>query len=272
MRYKDALAIGTSEGTIQCTYAIIYDAKGNKLFALQRKGFEQRLDNVMDLQQGNDSYQASTNFTSVTYTGHGAEGIVAWDDGSYLTNVETGYIVFDMPLVRAKQHSNDRLIPVTLLYDAIAYIKKTMASGKEINYWVYALYAPDGLEIEQSYDQRKIGTWIKQLETKYGTITKTNNDTTEARDITITTPDGSYRIIGKQTKGRNPRWIELANKLNDKDTFYVKPAAFNWQPINTENAIDPETGLTYSDKLKEAQKKYESAKALLIAAGATALL
>ena len=205
MWYKAALGFGNSEGTIQCTYAIIYDADGNKLFALQRKGFEKRSGGMSTQQNawlqeenGNGNYdQDISNWGGLVYTGSSQEGLFYWDSGSAMTDfATTGYLTIDFPLVLAKEWSGERLVPVTLLPEAVAFIKRTLTS-----------------------------------------------------------------IQGRTMK--NPKWIELANRLNTTETFYVKPAAFNWHPID----IRVNTG-----RLKKAEENLNKAKALLAAAGVATIL
>ena len=204
MWYRDALNIGRAQGTIQCTFAVIYDKEGKQLFALYRA-------NLDELAKKYGGYaKQSTDTKIIVDTGtFSQEGIVAWEmdrkmgDG---TTVDTGYILFDLPLVIASEHSDDRLVPVRLDYNAIAYIKRTLASAKK-------------------------------------------------------RPDGSY----------NPRWLKLSQSLNDTATFYVKPAAFDWQPIDISH-LKGNADIPVQDRLIKAEKKYKQAKAILAMASATMII
>ena len=129
MWYRDALNIGRAQGIIQCTFACIYNEKGEQLFALYRK-------NTGELAEKFGGYNKQSTYDKIIVdTGtFSQEGIVAWEidrrlgDGTY---ADTGYITFDLPLVIADEHSDDRLVPVHLDYNAIAYIKRTLASVKK---------------------------------------------------------------------------------------------------------------------------------------------
>lgn len=204
MWYRDALKIGRAEGTIQCTYAAIYDANGKMLFALYRE-------NAQKLAERFGAYgKQSTNDKIIVDTGtFSAEGIIAWEYDKRLQSGEyadTGYIVFDLPLVIADKHSDERLVPVRLDYNAIAYIRRTLASARK-------------------------------------------------------KPDGSY----------NERWMRLAESLSDTATYYVKPAAFDWQPIDVShmnNGHNPE----WVTRKQIAKDRLDRAKAILAVASATMII
>ena len=142
MFYKNALKMGTSEGTVQCTYATIYaDNRGTRpLFSFQRKdwaaapgfGFGGRgmIDDLDTKNYGNMSYGfASGNAYLVdegivaTYTGYGREGVIGWDDGKALRGESTVYTTFDFPLVVANEWSADRYVPVRLVQEAAAFLR-----------------------------------------------------------------------------------------------------------------------------------------------------
>ena len=251
MWYRQALAIGRAEGTIQCTYAIIYDKSGEKLFALQRKNFEDKLraDGLSKERSEGDQ----RNIVVDTY--YGAEGIIAWqlDAKTGGDFVDTGYIAFDMPLVIADEHSDDRLVPVRLDYNAIAYIKKTLASAKEINAYVFYKVGADGKRVEDE----KLFRLTSEQRTKF-------KDQAAQKDA-----DGLP--LAETIKDYHPRWLKLSQSLNDTDTFYVKPAAFDWQPVDTRhmnNGSNPDWVL----RRDEAKSRLDKARKLLIAAGFSNIL
>ena len=200
MWYRQALAIGRAEGTIQCTYAIIYNASGKKLFALQRRNFEDQVAYV-------ESNQIRDDLIVVDTQTYGAEGIIAWQADARTPDgfVDTGYIRFDLPLVIANEYSQDKLVPVKLDYNAIAYIKRTLSTAK------------------------------------------------------------------KYKGGYNPRWLELSKMLNDTDIFYVKPAAFDWRPLDVSHMRNS-SNAEWVAKVNKAKKEYEQAKAIMAAASATVLM
>lgn len=259
MRYKQALAIGKSEGTIQCTYAIIYDKQGNKVFALQRKGFEKNW--ISNAQKREDNFNKSTPDIIVTYTGNGAEGIIGWDtgNGSLSGDTATGYITFDMPLVSASEWSGETLVPVRLLFPAIEYMKRTISSAQEIPIAMYYKFASpeekeaasemldngdmsfDGKAIDKTENKRIGQGWIKD--------------------------DDSVILIAYR-KGFSPIWENLMDALNEDTIYYVKPAAFNWQPVDLSNCTDAD-GVPYNERVRVAKEKLDRAKALLIASGTT---
>lgn len=233
MWYRQSLAIGRSEGIIQCTYAIIYDANGNKLFALQRKNFDVS-ENIKNF--------GSSNGNIAVNTGGGREGIIAWFVDKRVGDdyADTAYITFDMPLVIAKEYSQDKLVPVTLDYNAIDYIKSTLASARKVKMPIVYMTLEDG--------SNEI---IYKGNVKY-----------MPADVREGVKSGKY----KQTviDDYDPRWLALSKKLNDVDTFYVKPAAFDWQPTDLSNI-----NASYQDRVAAAKKKLDQAKALLLASGLT---
>ena len=204
MRYKQALSIGKSEGTIQCTYAILFDKSGRKLFALQRKHFEDHIPRNYLVNEGSDYGDFWGDNMLIPYTGAGKEGVVLWDGGSRTTdNTDTGYLTIDFPLVEAVQYSADKLVPAKLLYEAKTYLLRTITSAK---------------------------------------------------------------VVKKQY---SERWQKLYDTINNADVVYVKPAAFNWQPVEIGGSTNIESKTT---KIQKAKQKLDQAKAILIAAGATNII
>ena len=259
MRYKQALSIGKSEGTIQCTYAIIYDAQGNKVFALQRKGFEKNW--ISNAQKREDNYNRSTPDIIVTYTGDGAEGIIGWDtgNGAIIGDTATGYITFDMPLVAASEWSGETLVPVRLLFPAIEYMKRTLASAQEIALPIYYKFAsPDDKaaaeEMLNNGDMSFEGMAVEKTELKrIGQKWRKEDDSV---------------ILIAYRKGYNPIWENLIDNLNEDTIYYVKPAAFSWNPVDLSNCTD-KNGTPYNERVRVAKEKLDRAKALLIASGTT---
>lgn len=191
MRYKQALSIGKSEGTIQCTYAIIYDEELQPLFALQRSNNVDKFANV-------DYNAGIRDLAMIPYTGDGREGIVMWKTTDLFgEKVQTGEIVFDLPVVLATEEKYwGRYVEVEMLYEAKTYITRTIASCKNVG----------------------------------------------------------------------ERYQRLMERIYSNAKFYVKPAAFNWQPIEIRKTAEQET------RIQKAKQKLDQAKAILIAAGATNII
>ena len=255
MWYRDALAIGRSEGTIQCTYAIIYDADGRKLFALQRKNFEDEYNKYQGM------YEYSDTQRTIVDTGWGNEGIVAWEidqrtpDGA----VDTGYIAFDLPLVYAEEYSTERLVPVKLDYNAVAYLKKTLASAAPIN--MVALITMDEWKaFKDDPDNYKPSVYKKMTGSEFARIADHHKNTDES---TVEFEGVVYHY--ETYKDYNPRWKKLTDMLNDTDTFYVKPAAFRWQPVDVShmnNGSNPE----WAKRKQAALDNLNKAKRMLLLA------
>lgn len=258
MWYRGAMSFGDSEGTIQCTYAIIYDKDGNRIFALQRKKWEERLEtkSLAWLQESFDNghYQYPNGFGSMVYTGAGQEGIFYWDDGNiYTGNTTTGYLTIDFPLVVAKEYSTERLVPVRLLPEAVAFIKKALANGQKKT-WVYNVYNNNNGEKGELVE-----TYYYAEALKHATGINHEQWLRDNKDGRIVTD--KYIIESAQVP--DPRFEKVRNRINESETFYVKPAAFNWHPINVN---------VKSERLKKAKADLDRAQALLVAAGvATAI-
>ena len=102
MKYKAAFNIGSQiEGTIQCTYATIFDATGRALFSIQSKVSNKLM-------------------AAITQTG----------------DRESMEMYFDFPMVVADGYSADRLVPATLTYEAqdLIYQYVNNASGTKKKY------------------------------------------------------------------------------------------------------------------------------------------
>lgn len=264
MKYKQALSIGKSEGTIQCTYAMIYDANGNGVFALQRKHFEEfgEIENLAKGNGGADTYKQSTENLIVTYTGDGAEGIISWDTGKgYRENRDTatGYITFDMPLVVASEWSGETLVPVRLLFPAIAYIKKTLASAKEIVINIYYKFAS---KEDRDAAEQMLNAGDMSFESM--AIDKTEHKRTGQKWY----QSEKDTVLVAYRRGYASIWENLINNLSEDTIYYVKPAAFNWQPVDLSNCTDGK-GVPCNEKVRIAKEKLDKARALLIASGTT---
>ena len=238
MWYRDALSIGKSIGTIQCTYAELFaDPNGQqKVFSLQRK----KLWNMTQ----HERYELDHKYYQVDMSWN-TEGIVAWDllGNNKSGVVPEGYIVFDLPLVIADVHSDDRLVPVRLDYNAVDYIKRTLRATKMRPYYVV-------------YDNPEDPQIIRQTFFKPETYT-------DKKGRLRTRKDDYYVAIYEKI---SDRFEKLAKMLNENDIFYVKPAAFRWMPIDVShmnNGTNPE----FVKRKNEAYKKMKDAEKVLLLAG-----
>ena len=108
MKYKAAFNVGSQiEGTIQCTYATLYNKNGKALFTIQSKGSEKIA-------------------AAITQSG----------------DLETLDMYFTFPMVVASSYSADRLVPAVLTYEAkdliYQYAKNAHGAGKKrYMMWVY---------------------------------------------------------------------------------------------------------------------------------------
>lgn len=260
MKYKQALQIGTqAEGTIQCTYAVIYDNNKKPLFALQRRCFESQKAYYRYMQEDAHDYFDSQKFSDVilVYTGDGKEGILAWQDrgdGGNLENAPTGLLDFDLPLVAVTGYSDQTYVPAKLLSPAVAYIKKTIASAQHRN--KYILWEID----EETEEQRKLGEqWTMP------NIDKLNKTAQKGKKI-------DYTI---ETKHLAAKWEDLLARINADDVVYVKPAAFRWEVTKLKQNPDTEESRELREaktRMEIAKQKYDAAKAVLVAAGLTNLI
>lgn len=269
MKYREALQVGTqAEGTIQCTFATIYDKDGNALFSLQRKRFEDSdayREMVMKYGEGYEGeYEGNTTFTeNYVYTGDGKEGIIMWADSAHGLTVggdggsntkPVGIITFDVPLVVVNQYSADKLVPCKLLYPTVEYLRRTIQSSKK--YTKYVIY-------------------------------KVNSDGTRGKDLQIQYNMPDLEVLQAQhcnyeaiPLSLGKAWEDLLKHINADKVVYIKPAAFRWfitqvrvNPVSPEDAAENGGLATDQDstlgRLDAARKKLEQAKKVLIAAGLT---
>lgn len=269
MWYRQAMAFGDSEGTIQCTFATIYDAQGRSVFSLQRENFKLKEQYYNAYFQSdkwlNGHYKNNLgHYGSLVYTGSGAEGIFYWDQGGEFTRDSlTGYISIDFPLVYAEKWSGAKVVPVKLLQPAVDFIKRSISGiQKDKLIKAYDIFVnasgKRGRLIRTVYTPSEICNflglyfWSDEYQKKVAEVLNSGKDVIYDK-----------YIVAAPEKRPNPIWENLHNRLNTTETFYVRPAAFNWHPVNVRVKED------YLDKLKSDLDK---AKALLIATGAATLI
>ena len=243
MFYKYAMEYGDCEGTIRCAYAMFYNEHGERVFALQRKNFD--LQNMtahhLDQHVQNDPnylYQwAQDSNGNAVYTGAGKQGIFYWDAGGWQP---TGYMQINFPVVVAKEWSGEKLVPVTLVEEAVNYIKETINKAQKS--WHYTIW-----KVYDKNTQELLYTGYKK---KYIEPYKDNPN-----------------YIIQREKGIHPLLAELKKGI-DKDTvFYIKPAAFVWHPINLKNKPIVET-----TEIKQKKVDLDRARMAVILAGGLTLI
>lgn len=256
MTFREALHIGSkAEGTIKCTYATIYDATGKGLFSLQRekasRGYEYR---------GGYSDGASMSDVDLVELNNGV-----WfnEGGTYRDTDIAGKVSYQLPMVRVTAESTDRLIPATLTAEAIDIITAALSKMKATKFTVWKVWKvdlPSGkagrrVEVEHMYHLTSgKELYYHRLEDEYF----------------------RYEITSENVI--NPRYQALIDILRTKGTVYIKPAAFDWQALDVNNAVIEQIDtdgqkieIKLSDALAQAKQKYEQAKAILAAAGAVAI-
>lgn len=255
MTYRESLNIGTrADGIIKCTFATIYDADGKGLFSLQRKDAEKLIN-----YKGGYSDASSMQDAIITqgqpdvYFSDGGHGSAYGRD----TDMR-GAITFDMPLVIIDRISDERLVPAKLTEKAIDVIEKACADVKVSKFIIWKVR--NGAPVEL-YRQ-------KVAETYSLTIADWQRWESQNTDY--------FHYEYTMEKVISPRYQKLFDIIDQRETVYIKPSAFDWQPVDVENStiIDPETGqeIKLSDALAAAEKKMQTAKALLVTAGLTAFI
>lgn len=254
MKYREAFAIGSvCDGMIKCTFATIYDESGMGLFSLQRKDTEKGITwkgGYSDNSTWNDAiiYQAQPNLYFVD-SGHGG---ASSGDAKI-----RGAIGFDMPLVQITEISSRRLVPAKLTEEAIEIIIKACTDVKVTKFNVWRIYDSD--------KYKALGKERKLMEEVYY-MPQSKRDYWKQSD----TEDYHHEIESERVI--SPKYVRLAEVLQNRETVYIKPDAFEWNPTDTRNAsvVGPNgKAVNLEDKLAAAKKKVETAKALLVGAGAT---
>lgn len=296
MKYKEALGLGyQAEGTIQCTFAVIYDQNKKPLFALQRRNFQgetpfdmfaageayyKYLQNGWSESDGGDHPDIFDGQKSeheiFVYTGYGREGIIAWQDHDYDFKYEgaaKGLITFDMPLVAVDEYSDEKLVPAKLLYPAVEYIKKTLTSCKKKTKYIIWEKNPE------TGETRKLGEQYTEPDfTDYEALKKQG-----LIDSLKDPPQKENLYYTIDSKGLYPYWQDLYDRINEDDVVYVKPAAFRWEITKLRQGVDVVNEETPTDswlyqkkvayeKMMQAKAKYDRMKIIASAAGISNLI
>lgn len=246
MWYKYAMEYGDSEGTIRCAYAMLYNEHGQRLFALQRKNFDNSTAAIVDRQTQQDpnaTYQwAQDQWGNAVYTGAGKQGIFYWDAGGSAKTgfVPTGYMQIDFPVVVAKKWSGEKLVPVTLSWESATYIQETLKRTQKNTKWI----------VWHVYDA-KTGDLLRTFYKK--------------KDTLLYQDKSKYQIV--KEKRMHPWLEELKGKINTETVFYIKPAAFNWHPINLKNKP-----VVVTQDLRQKKVDLDRARMAVILAGGLTLI
>lgn len=249
MKYRGAFSIGNvCEGTIQCTYATIYDASGKGLFSLQKNKTQYAY-----------SYK-STGGAIVQKLGDNIFFDARQGDvGAGRDTDMRGGITINLPLVYITEISDDTLVPAYLTDDAVEVISKALEKMKVYRYSIYRVAKMTTTEQEKG-SKKLVG-----VQYYAPNIEALNNNLTDHR----------YQYEVETEYIVSPKYQQLLDTISRREMIYVKPAAFDWKPINGYNAtVKGADGkeIKLSDALAAAEKKVARAKALLAMAGASIIL
>ena len=256
-----------------CTFATIYDANGKGLFSMQRV---QQI-NVVNW-KGGYSDDNSWSDALIVPTGdnvyfsdniyQGGQIIDAYSDAEL-----KGGITFDLPFVTIDQISSDRLVPATLTETAIEVIKKACEKVRVTKFIVEKVIDKDKVDTQDaSHPGGKSASHVGER-----TIVKeTYYLSPSEKDEWLHDRTTQYYHYEIRTEAViSPKYIALSEILETRGTVYIKPDAFDWHPLDVENATVTETDangntveVNLIDKLKAAEQQLNVAKAALIAAGA----
>lgn len=242
MKYREALNIGyEADGTIKCTFATLYDENGKNLFSIQRK------DAVRGMVYTGDA----TNAEAVLNSGLAMWNTIdlqsgVWVESNRYSESDGFSISVDIPLVTITgEPSAERLVPCKLIPGAIALLQNKLKNTKKVTRWTCST--------EKGY----VGTTYKY-------------------EVAEQWKAKGYDV--KATMVLNPNYQKLIDLLANQGTFYIKPAAFDWQVLE----LKEEAEITYIDEngneqtavyspnnLKRLKEAYEKAKAILLGSTAT---
>lgn len=237
MSYDEAFKVGSKvDGYIKCTFTQIHDAAGNLLFSMQKEGFSksQSLYDVDSFVQriSGDVFAADPN-----------------------ANFE---IVTEFPLLQATLHRpGAEYVPCLFTTEAARFIQSKLKALYRTKYYVYRLYLTKYKDDGHTYQagERRL------MAESYG------NPHVEKYKDTI-------HYIHKLETGKveQEHYAELLNGLENYKSFvvYVQPKHVDWIPTKIDNIMI--NGVNLNDAIEEARRKVESAKNVLIAAGAASLI
>lgn len=260
MDYREALHIGSkAEGVIKCTFARLYDRPVSKqaqnlayLFSLQRKDAAEVVTYGPDANgDGIPDY--------ITKTGRKEQRDVIEFDSRF-QDVD-GTIYYDFPVVVADGLSDGVVVPAHLTPEAVEILRYAMSKMKTRKWTVYRVwdtFTPGAKEeaMQSTY------TWSKAWE-NFWKERDTDNYHHEVRSEIVA----------------NPRFERIIKIIESGEPIYIKPAAFEWYPLDVKNTTIIEKGengeeyeLNLDDAIAAAEDRLNKAKAILIAAGFTNII
>ena len=246
MKYREALNIGyEADGTIKCTFATLYDENGKNLFSIQRK------DAVRGMVYTGDASNAEAVLSSglaMCNTIDLQSGV--WVESNRYSESDGFSISVDIPLVTITgEPSTERLVPCKLIPGAIELLQNKLKNTKKVTMWKI-IYRETGVLYRITYSYQEAEKW-------------------KARE-------DKFKVIPEYVL--NPNYQKLIELLSNQGTFYIKPAAFDWQVLE----LKEEAEITYIDEngneqtavyspenLKRLKDAYEKAKAILLGSTAT---
>lgn len=229
MRYDDALAIGTVvEGIIKCTWAMVYDENGNKLFALQAH-----------------RYQVAAAGVTVDYLGDKiATGEKIDTDNLYLTTTDSG---ISEAVVCANKYVYAYKVPVILTSQVADFLNmciKQLQCQIEDCQKILRIYSEDITNLEAAFIEDVPGS----IQEKY--------------EAALNRKQAVEKRIAELVAKQNNRKSQL-ERVKAGGYFYVKPKAFEWFPVNSNNI---------TSDLQKKKQAYDTAKKILAVSAATIVI
>ena len=165
-----------------------------------------------------------------------------------------GAITYDLPLVIADHVSDERLVPAHMTDQAIEIITNACAKIRAIKYIIYMVNDLTGekTKMQETYNltQSDQNYWLRKR-------TQTYHHEIEKEDAIA------------------PKYRRLSEILEKRETVYIRPLAFDWAPLNIENAtITNENGeiVNLNIAVEQAENKLKQAKTLLALSAAATLI
>lgn len=291
MRYDEAFKIGTKiEGYVKCAYAEVWLPKVVELdFAKEKfdKAFALQGQHYRTNQQKADWEEELQKMQGVGYMSEDADVI------NFVTEIPVAVAT------ERVQYQKGERVPVKLTKQCRETIIKKI---NKPNYWqnkyfVYKVYTKDQNgkylydengnftgTIKKGYKEKVYEGWQKPDMTEYKSELNKLHEEMKP-DMPIEAFVGSGILLGKSTKCDYFYKMEYKREVNDTyyalieaikadATFYVKPCALDWVPMDVTNmtyVIDG-VALNLDDALALAYKKMQNAKHLCIGAGLTTLI
>ena len=256
MDYREALHIGSkAEGVIKCTFARLYDRPVSKE--------EQNLKYLFSLQRRNAG--------KLVYYPNGdmsvAPQLVADGnrDGVWFEHAdEDGYIAIDLPIVTVSEIADGVVVPAQFTPEAVEILRDAMSKVKARKFTVYRVWDVDtpGKKKDEREAMQSTYTWSQAWENSW-----------KAKDT-----DNYHHEVASETVV-NPRFERLIEIVESGEPIYIKPAAFEWYPLDVKNTTIIEKGedgeeyeLNLDGAIAAAEERLNKAKAILIAAGFTNII